>query len=277
MGQTGGSALACAVLAEAPAGLPAAAETDLWVVCACSGGLRGEMSLRLPAPTAMRLAQILMGDAPSAEAASASPNEGSSEQQTAAVPPVPAEQSEAAMELLRQVAGLVASALKPQWGEVQLRLEPAAGAPSWPSSLTGWVRAGENPGLPLEVQLSAALVAAWRAEGTRADKGAAAQPVAAEGAALPPSPAQAGGKGSSVSLDLLMDVELALTLRFGTRSVPLSEILDFNPGSVIELDRQVEDPVDVLLDGRVVARGEVVVMDGNYGLRITEIAPPAGT
>lgn len=279
-GKISGSALACTVLAEPPAGLPAAAETDLWVVCACSGGLRGEMSLRLSAPSAIFLAQTLMGEASSPEAAAASSHEPTPQQLAATIPPVSAEQSEAAMELLRQVAGLVASALKPQWGEVQLRLEPAAGAPSWPSSLTSWIRAGENPTLPLEVHLSAALMAAWRAEGTRAQKNAGTQPVAPEGAATPPSPAQTPANHSNsnnkVSLDLLMEVELALTLRFGSRSLPLGEILDFNPGSVIELDRQVEDPVDVLLDGRVVARGEVVVMDGNYGLRVTEIGPASG-
>jgi len=72
-----------------------------------------------------------------------------------------------------------------------------------------------------------------------------------------------------------MDVELGVTLRFGRRRLLLREVLDLNSGSVIDLDRQVEEPVDMLLDGRVVARGEVVVMDGNYGLRVTEVAPAA--
>ncbi len=70
-----------------------------------------------------------------------------------------------------------------------------------------------------------------------------------------------------------MDVELAVTLRFGSRRMLLREVLDLVPGSVVDLDRQVDEPVDVLLDGRLLARGEVVVLDGNYGLRVTEVAP----
>jgi flagellar motor switch protein FliN/FliY len=70
-----------------------------------------------------------------------------------------------------------------------------------------------------------------------------------------------------------MDVELAVTLRFGSRRLLLREVLDLIPGSVVDLDRQVEEPVDILLDGRLIARGEVVVLDGNYGVRVTEVAP----
>jgi flagellar motor switch protein FliN/FliY len=55
--------------------------------------------------------------------------------------------------------------------------------------------------------------------------------------------------------------------------MPLREILEFCPGTVIELDRQVDEPVDLLLHGKLVARGEVVVVDGNYGLRVTEVVP----
>jgi flagellar motor switch protein FliN/FliY len=76
---------------------------------------------------------------------------------------------------------------------------------------------------------------------------------------------------------VLVDVELAVTLRFGSRRMLLREVLDLSPGIVVELDRQVQEPVDMLLDGRVVARGEVVLLDGNYGLRVTEIAPPTST
>jgi flagellar motor switch protein FliN/FliY len=70
-----------------------------------------------------------------------------------------------------------------------------------------------------------------------------------------------------------MDVELSVTLRFGSRRLLLREVLDLIPGSVVDLDRQVEEPVDILLDGRLLARGEVVVLDGNYGVRVTEVAP----
>ncbi|MBZ5706027.1 MAG: flagellar motor switch protein FliN [Acidobacteriia bacterium] len=75
-------------------------------------------------------------------------------------------------------------------------------------------------------------------------------------------------------LDLLMDVELDLTLRFGGRRMLLREILELSAGSVVELDRQVQEPADLLLDGRLIARGEVVVVDGSYGLRVTELVAP---
>jgi flagellar motor switch protein FliN/FliY len=77
-----------------------------------------------------------------------------------------------------------------------------------------------------------------------------------------------------LNLDLVMDVELNVSLRFGQRQLPLREVLELSSGSVIELDRQVDDPVELLLDGKVIARGEAVIVDGNYGLRVTEIPMP---
>jgi flagellar motor switch protein FliN len=76
------------------------------------------------------------------------------------------------------------------------------------------------------------------------------------------------------NLQLVMDVELNVSLRFGQCQLPLRDVLDLTSGSVIELDRDVDDPVELLLDGRVIARGEAVIVDGNYGLRITEITEP---
>jgi flagellar motor switch protein FliN/FliY len=75
-----------------------------------------------------------------------------------------------------------------------------------------------------------------------------------------------------VNLKLVLDVELNVTLRFGQRQLTLREVLELTSGSVIELDRQVEEPVELLLEGKVIARGEAVVIDGNYGLRVTEVA-----
>ena len=72
-------------------------------------------------------------------------------------------------------------------------------------------------------------------------------------------------------LDLVLDVQLGLTLRFGSKSMLLRDILQLNAGSVLELDRQVQEPVELLLDGKLIARGEVVVVDGNYGLRVREV------
>ena len=77
------------------------------------------------------------------------------------------------------------------------------------------------------------------------------------------------------SLEFLRDVELAATVRFGRRDVPLREILELTAGAVVELEQRVEEPVELLVGQKVVARGEVVVVDGSYGLRVTEVVGPA--
>ncbi|HKM85157.1 MAG TPA: FliM/FliN family flagellar motor switch protein [Terriglobales bacterium] len=75
----------------------------------------------------------------------------------------------------------------------------------------------------------------------------------------------------SSNFDLLFDVHLDAAIRFGGRQMMLREILSLGAGSVIELDRQVNEPAELLVAGRVVARGEVVVVNGNFGLRITDL------
>jgi len=73
------------------------------------------------------------------------------------------------------------------------------------------------------------------------------------------------------NLDMLFDVKLDATIRFGERQLLLREVLQMGPGSVIELDRQITEPADLLVDGRLVARGEVVVVNGSFALRVTEL------
>jgi flagellar motor switch protein FliN len=80
--------------------------------------------------------------------------------------------------------------------------------------------------------------------------------------------------GLSPGLELLLDVELEASLRFGSREMPLGEILDLGPGDVVELDRHVAEPVDLIVGDKIVARGEVVLVNGNFGLRVTEVAAP---
>jgi len=61
---------------------------------------------------------------------------------------------------------------------------------------------------------------------------------------------------------------------FGKRSMLLREVMELDAGSMVALDRQVQEPVDLLLAGRLIARGEVVVVNGNYGLRVLEVISP---
>jgi flagellar motor switch protein FliN/FliY len=73
---------------------------------------------------------------------------------------------------------------------------------------------------------------------------------------------------------LLCDIELDATLQFGSRDMALREVLELGPGDVVELDRHVSEPVELIVGDRIVARGEVVVVSGNFALRITEVAAP---
>jgi flagellar motor switch protein FliN len=77
--------------------------------------------------------------------------------------------------------------------------------------------------------------------------------------------------GSSNQYELLLDVELPVSISFGRALVPLKEILKLNSGSIVELDRAVTEPVEVIVNNCVIARGEVVVVEGNYGVRIQQI------
>lgn len=94
----------------------------------------------------------------------------------------------------------------------------------------------------------------------------------------------AGGAGSPAaprrtelgSLNLLRDVEMTLSVELGRTSMPVRDLLSLAPGSVIELDRAAGAPADLMVNGRLLARGEIVVVDEDYGLRITEIVDPSG-
>ena len=76
---------------------------------------------------------------------------------------------------------------------------------------------------------------------------------------------------TAAPIDRVVDVPLAVTIRFGQRQLLLRDLLELTAGALLELDRQVEEPVDLMLGERVIARGEVVIVDGNYGMRVTEV------
>ncbi len=80
--------------------------------------------------------------------------------------------------------------------------------------------------------------------------------------------------GLDAGLGLLCDIELEATLQFGAREMSLKEVLELGPGDVVELDRHVSEPVDLVVGDRIVARGELVVASGNFALKITEVAMP---
>lgn len=73
------------------------------------------------------------------------------------------------------------------------------------------------------------------------------------------------------NIDLIMDVPLEVTVELGRTSKSIKEILDFTPGTIIELNRIAGEPIDVLVNGKYVAKGEVVIIEESYGIRITDI------
>lgn len=87
---------------------------------------------------------------------------------------------------------------------------------------------------------------------------------------ITPSPVPRGGG----NLNLLLDVPLQVSVELGNTRMKIKEILDLGIGSVIELDRLAGEPVDILVNGKLIAKGEVVVIDENFGVKITDIVSP---
>jgi flagellar motor switch protein FliN len=85
-----------------------------------------------------------------------------------------------------------------------------------------------------------------------------------------------GVKGDSRNLDLLLDVEIPISVEVGRAQMSLEDVLKLVPGSVVGLDKKAEEPVDLRVNGKLVARGEVVLVDDTYGLRITQIVDASG-
>ena len=80
--------------------------------------------------------------------------------------------------------------------------------------------------------------------------------------------------GRSGGLDMLHDVEMEVSAELGRTRMSVRELLSLTPGAIVELDRAAGSPADLLVNGRLIARGEVVVVDENFGIRITEIVSP---
>ncbi len=76
------------------------------------------------------------------------------------------------------------------------------------------------------------------------------------------------------NISLIMDVQLPVRVRIGTKTVLLKDVLNMDIGSVVELDQLANEPLDVLIGDKIIAKGEVVIVDGNFGIQITEIGTP---
>ncbi len=99
-------------------------------------------------------------------------------------------------------------------------------------------------------------------------------PVAAPPAFTPQHAGGVFGSTGNKALDLLMDIELPIVIELGRAQMSLKRILELGPGAIVEMDRLAGEPVDILINGKVVARGEVVVVDENFGVRILSLVSP---
>ncbi len=83
------------------------------------------------------------------------------------------------------------------------------------------------------------------------------------------------GDGEDVNLDLILDVPVTLSMEIGRTQITIRNLLQLNQGSVVELDRLAGEPMDVLVNGTLIAHGEVVVVNEKFGIRLTDVVSPA--
>ncbi len=99
-------------------------------------------------------------------------------------------------------------------------------------------------------------------------------PAAADAAAVAPGSAETAA-GKDVNLDVILDVSVSLSMEAGRTRVPIRNLLQLNQGSVVELDRAAGEPLDVYVNGTLIAHGEVVVVNDKFGIRLTDVISPA--
>jgi flagellar motor switch protein FliN/FliY len=99
-------------------------------------------------------------------------------------------------------------------------------------------------------------------------------PAAADAAAVAPGSGETA-TGKDVNLDVILDVAVSLSMEAGRTRVPIRNLLQLNQGSVVELDRAAGEPLDVYVNGTLIAHGEVVVVNDKFGIRLTDVISPA--
>ena len=83
------------------------------------------------------------------------------------------------------------------------------------------------------------------------------------------------GSGNNPDLDVILDIPVSISMEVGATSITIRNLLQLNQGSVIELDRLAGEPLDVLVNGTLIAHGEVVVVNDKFGIRMTDVISPA--
>jgi len=227
-------------------------ESILRVAFAGSGSLKGYVQWSCEKTAAVQCAQLLMSQ----------PADAAAEYD--------ATKADAFLEFLRQVAGELAVSWKKRAGyetELVWQAEPVAGF-SGNQSATVEITSEKVQGLIFRLELNAEFCVALQS----ASQAVAEAPgEAASEAAAEVEPAEPPHGGLPSNLSLILDVQLDATIRFGERKMLLQDVFALMPGAIVELNQLVNEPADLLVAGRLVARGEVVVVDGNFGLRVKEV------
>ena len=214
-----------------------------------SGGgcLRGEMLWTCEKTDAVQCAQLLMSEElnPAAE--------------------FTATHTDGYLEFIRQVAGEAAVGWKQERGEpTEIVYQAETGAAFETRSTSTFRLSNEKyKSLTFRMDLNAPLVESLVAH---------PEPPATETVTEEVTDSASASKmGLPSNLDLILDVQLDATIRFGEREMLLQDVFGLMPGSVVELNQLVSEPAELLVAGRLVAKGEVVVVEGNFGLRVTEV------
>jgi flagellar motor switch protein FliN len=216
----------------------------------CAGALQGHIVVGLPDADGRRISGLVM----------------------AMEQDVP---DDAVIDTLKEVCAQAVGAVSQQPVGKGLRIavlgvEPTSGA--FPGQAYTFVLPGGfSPLVALRARLEAApaeVADAVHAVATHAVASSPREPGRADEGRREPAP-------NTRNLDVLLDIELPLAVRFGQTELPLLTLVRLGPGSVIDLKRSADEPVDVMVSGKVIARGEVVVVDGNYGVRVTEVMSTA--
>lgn len=212
----------------------------LWILpFTITGSLEGRMLLALPVDNAARLTAQMLGfdDAPPEDVVADS---------------------------LKEMAQQVASAATVKHGP-DVKVAHTESIVTGPAAPAGARCASIALG-DLQVR-----VAAWGSVAAVEPKAARPAPVVSPAAALPLRNQPANPTPTPGNLDLILDIDLPLWVRFGETAMTMAALAKIGPGTTIDLERSPEDAVDVMVNNTVIARGEVVVVAGNYGVRVTEV------
>ena len=123
-------------------------------------------------------------------------------------------------------------------------------------SMDDWAAAMAEAGTPME----------------SADPGSALK---AENVPLEQLKNQRNGSGEDLNLDVILDIPVTISMEIGSTKINIRNLLQLNQGSVVELDRMAGEPLDVVVNGTLIAHGEVVVVNEKFGIRLTDIISPA--